>query len=466
MKEPREILSQFAQNTTAHGFSQLIKSKGNILRVFWIALIIGCNGYILINMKTLIEHYQKKSISTSVYIKNDASSAFPVVVLCNVNIINKDKIDKILIEIKKMNKNKGRNITATINSQTIAELQLFINDQVFDYGTQFDQLFISCKLFQVKDCRIKKFWEKIWHPMYGTCFVFNDVFYQNGTKKDIVKVLNAGLIGSLDLVLNISQDLYYDTLNIDSGVQLYLGDQGSLYEPLAKGYSLSPGFSHILSLKKKEIYRVDPFQNNTCVKHQRVQFYGQGQRIVTKYDPDLCTFHCLAKTLLKHCRCARPELPYVYPNIPLCNDSSRFCMKSVFEKLSLGEIGCLKQCQAPCREIKYFVDHTFLQFPNLVSKNKYGKSLPNLRENLMRVQIFFNTLNVQVWEEKVLYKIENLLGNIGGQLGLFSGVSVITIFEFTFLIFLFAQYFLNGQHVRKSDDDLRIDTEAATGDVL
>ena len=101
--------------------------------------------------------------------------------------------------------------------------------------------------------------------MYGTCFVFNEGFYQNGTKKDILKVPNVGMIGSLDLALNISQDLYYDVLNIDAGAQLYLGDQGSLYEPLAKGYSLSPGFSHILSLSKKEIYRVDPFKNNTCV---------------------------------------------------------------------------------------------------------------------------------------------------------------------------------------------------------
>ena len=459
MTDPGEILSQFAQNTTAHGFSKLVKSKGNIHRVFWITIIIGCNGYMLMNIKTLTEYYQKKSISTSIYFKNDVSPVFPVVVLCNVNIINKDKINKILIEIQKMNQNKGRNITASINLQTIAELQLFINEQIFDYGTQFDELFISCKLFKVKNCRTAKFWEKIWHSMYGTCFVFNEAFYQNGTRKSIAKVPNAGLIGSLELVLNISQDLYYDVLNTDAGVQLYLGDQGSFYEPLAKGYSLSPGFSHILSLKKEEIYRVDPFKNNTCVKHRRVQLYGQGQRIVTKYDPDLCPFHCLAKTLLKYCKCARPELIYVYPNITFCNDSSKDCLKNILQKLSLGKIGCLKQCQPACREIKYLVEHKFLQFSNLVNKSKYGESRPSSRENLMRVKIFFNTFNVKVWEEKVLYKIENLLGDIGGQLGLFSGVSVITIFEFISLMFVFVQYFSKRKHVRKSNDDLRIDKQ-------
>ena len=77
----------------------------------------------------------------------------------------------------------------------------------------------------------------------------------------------------------------------------------------------------------------------------------------------------------------------------------------------------------------------------------------------MRVQIFFNTFNVKVWEEKVFYKIENLLGDIGGQLGLFSGFSVITVFEFIFLMFVFAQYFSNRKDVRKSSDDLRIDKQ-------
>ena len=451
MKRPREILIEFAQSTTAHGFSQLVNSKGIIQRLFWISLIIGCNGYILMNIKKLVENYQNKFISTNVYFKSNASPAFPVVVLCNANIIRKDAVDKILKEIEKMNQRKGRNTTATISLATIIELQLAIYDKIFKYGTKFDDFFIRCKLFNTRNCRMKKYWDKIWHPSYGTCFVFNEDFHQNGSTKNIMKVPNVGPIGSLEMVLNISQDLYYDFFNADAGVHLYLGDQGSLYQPLTKGYSLSPGLSHILSLKKKEIYRVDPFKNDTCVKHQRIQFYSQGQRLVTKYDPDLCTFNCLTVTLLKYCNCSHPELPFLYPNSPICNDSSKLCIRDTRLKISQGEIGCLKQCQPPCQEIDYLVKHSFLQFPSLANQDKYNKSLLQSRENLMRVQIFFNTINVEVWEEKVLYKIENLLGDIGGQLGLFSGASVMTIFEFVVLTFLFVRYFSKIKHETKSD---------------
>lgn len=53
-----------------------------------------------------------------------------------------------------------------------------------------------------------------------------------------MKVPNVGPIGSLEMVLNISQELYNNFFNAEAGVYLYLGDQGSLYQPLTKGYSL------------------------------------------------------------------------------------------------------------------------------------------------------------------------------------------------------------------------------------
>lgn len=144
MKQLREILIEFGQTTTVHGFSQLINSKGIIHRLFWITLIIGCKGYILMNMKKLVEYYQKKFISTNVYFKSNASPAFPVVVLCNANIIRKDAMDKILKEIEKMNRRKGRNTRATISLATITELQLEIYNEIFKYGTNFDDfLFVT-----------------------------------------------------------------------------------------------------------------------------------------------------------------------------------------------------------------------------------------------------------------------------------------------------------------------------------
>ena len=56
--------------------------------------------------------------------------------------------------------------------------------------------------------------------------------------------------------------------------------------------------------------------------------------------------------------------------------------------------------------------------------------------------MLFNSINVEVWEERVMYNFESLLSDIGGQLGLLSGILVITLFEFIYLMFLLAKYFV------------------------
>lgn len=439
MRRPRKILYDFAQTTTAHGFSQVANSKNIIQKLFWIVLVTGCNLYIILNTITFIDTYNRKSTSTNVYLRKEMSSIFPVVVLCNVNIINSAKRDEILREINEMNRMKGQNISAKINFRTITELQLSIGDRIFNYSTMFDRFFISCKLFHFKNCKEERYWEKIWHPHYGTCFAFNDDRYKNGSIKQLEMISEVGILSPLELVLNISQGLYYD-LDVDAGVRLYLGDQGSFYQPLKKGYNLSPGFSYVLPFRKQKVFRVDPFNSNTCMKHHTVKFYSQEQSLVTKYDTNLCSYDCIASIMIKYCNCTNFELPYMYPNIPIC-DRPNICKANIQNNNSKEIIGCLKKCQPPCEETNYLGDLTFLQFPNLINKNKYGESFSLIRENLIRVQMFFNSMNVEVWEERVIYNFENLLADIGGQLGLLSGISIITLFEFIYVMFLLAKHF-------------------------
>lgn len=94
-----------------------------IQKLFWIVLVTGCNLYLILNTITFIDTYNRKLTSTNVYLRKEMPSIFPVVVLCNVNIINSDKKDKILKKINEMNRIKGRNMSAKFDFRTITELQ-------------------------------------------------------------------------------------------------------------------------------------------------------------------------------------------------------------------------------------------------------------------------------------------------------------------------------------------------------
>ena len=449
MRKPKAILRDFAETTSIYGFLQIVNSKNAFQRLFWIILVICCNIYLILNIDMFIRSYELKTISNKLSLKQDTTPVFPVVVLCNVNIIRNDKIVELLNEIETINRMKGQNSTAKIDFEAITAIHMTIENRIFEYGTMFDDFFISCKLFAAKNCKMENYWTKFWHPQYGTCFAFNDPFEQKGSQKQLVKVPNVGILGSLEVVLNISQNLYYHPLVHDAGAKLFIGTQGAFYDIQTKGYNLAPGFSHALSIRKKEIYRADPHQNKACVEDYSFRFPAQAPQYITKYNIEMCAYFCLATEVMESCNCTYFDTQHFYPNASICDDSSSTCLENIQDMYFRREIDCIKKCQPPCQEKIYLTDLTSLEFPNLVSKNNYGK--PDIDKNLMKISIFFNSINVEVWEEMVLYKWENLLADIGGQLGLLSGISVISCFELLVLFFSFAKYCLRRSPKSKKD---------------
>ncbi|CAH2302822.1 Acid-sensing ion channel 2 [Pelobates cultripes] len=50
-------------------------------------------------------------------------------------------------------------------------------------------------------------------------------------------------------------------------------------------------------------------------------------------------------------------------------------------------------------------------------------------ENILVLDVFFEALNYETIEQRKAYEVAGLLGDIGGQMGLFIGASILTILE-------------------------------------
>ena len=58
------------------------------------------------------------------------------------------------------------------------------------------------------------------------------------------------------MLINITQDDYSKKLTQEAGVRIAIGDQGKNSEPYQRGFSLAPGFSYYIALKKvSKMYR-------------------------------------------------------------------------------------------------------------------------------------------------------------------------------------------------------------------
>ena len=441
IRKLRDIFSQFADTTTAHGYTHIVNVSHNYLKIFWIVILIACHACVVLNIVLLVTQYLEKSVTTSVYFENELSPPFPVIVVCNENKFKKDRIGDLFYEIKKHNDKMG-NISGNISLVDEMGLQDSLEEKLFDYGTSFDEFIHSCSLYSRLDCKSRYYWDRTWSYNYGACFVFNDAYYKNGTNKNLFRVANTGPYESLQVVFNVNQNQYYENMTHNAGMQIYIGDQGSFYHVTHHGYALSPGFAYRIQLRKRKILRVDPFNNGTCVKSKRYDFYGLGQNFVLKYDPELCGFICLAKSLITNCNCILGQLPKIDNTTKICSFEKDKCRMNSIQKFLTGKMACLGKCRPSCEETSFQPTITSMQFPNIAAIKQHNMSIIQARENLIKIQVFYKSVSVEYWKERVPYALQNLLADIGGQLGLMVGISILTIFEFFCLFKTILEHFV------------------------
>ena len=67
-------------------------------------------------------------------------------------------------------------------------------------------------------------------------------------------------------------------------------------------------------------------------------------------------------------------------------------------------------------------------------KRFHNYTVQDLARNMAKVDIFFGSSSITDVEEVVAYDFDNLLGDIGGVMGLFLGASIFTTMEFITLL--------------------------------
>ncbi|XP_008172064.2 acid-sensing ion channel 1 isoform X3 [Malaclemys terrapin pileata] len=90
-------------------------------------------------------------------------------------------------------------------------------------------------------------------------------------------------------------------------------------------------------------------------------------------------------------------------------------------------------CEMPCNVTRFGKELSMVKIPSKASAKylakKYNKSEQYIGENFLVLDIFFEALNYETIEQKKAYEVAGLLGDIGGQMGLFIGASILTVLE-------------------------------------
>ncbi|KAJ7375233.1 ligand-gated sodium channel [Desmophyllum pertusum] len=320
-------------------------------------------------------------------------------------------------------------------------------------GHNFDEMLLSCT-FRGMSCRnyTEWFWTTFWHYKYGNCFVFNSGEV-DGVKVYPLKSNNPGPSQGLNLEINIDQDNYNGRLTPEAGIRVDISAQGEMPFPLERGVSLAPGYATMIGLRKIVKERKDPFNNKRCldtVYRDENNFYTRLFNV--SYSSTACKESCLAYNQLAKCGC----IEYRFPAGQLYTDficsvtdiAQVICIDEVQKLFKDNKLNCTKSCPPPCRMEEFKKSSSFAIWPSekyepffeesISKKNKkfqFTKSGSH-RKNVLKLQVFFEDFDVDVITEQRSYELVAFVSDIGGQLGLWIGFSVLTVAEFLELVML------------------------------
>ncbi|KAK0046492.1 amiloride-sensitive sodium channel subunit beta [Biomphalaria pfeifferi] len=313
-------------------------------------------------------------------------------------------------------------ITAKLN-QSIVE----------NAGHRKNDFIASCK-FDSRFCSPANF-SYLHNHKYGNCYTFNHL-YEKTTQETKFPGPGHGLV----LELFIDQGQYVANLAPEAGARVVIHKKGTMPFPEDEGIAVMPGQSISIGIRQVTYNRLQP-PHGTCSESQMTTDYYAKYKGTTLSKLS-CLKSCYQDLILETCKCAAPFY-YITENVTVCNMANNVteqCVNHLPQTVPDRYKLCDDLCPQPCSETRYELHSSQAMWPSdqyesyLLQRLKQTNALyirvDNSQKEFAKIQIYYQDLIYQEITEQKSYESMNLISDFGGQLGLWLGLSAITIGEF------------------------------------
>ena len=436
MSQLKYEMKQFAENTSLHGMAGIINSKRSPwIRLAWLlSFLFMLATYLFMLSQTVIEYFQYPVVTNVEYRTTD-SIAFPSVTICNFNFHRYSAIANSNIGLY------AYQLLSTI--RTLPEPSDPVNMSEVDwvplereFAHQPEDMYLGCAFDSQQQTPCNVNIEVTWTKSpRGHCHTFNSqkLINKYGAK---VTTRSGGNYG-LDILINVEA---YDYLNLvsTSGIRVLVHDPHVLPDVKEMGFAVSAGTETLVAVKKTFVKRLpEPYAKppNLC-ENTKAESYKNPLKYFSHYSLSACLRECRIKNQLYICGCA----PHTYggENVTVCSYqqfvSCSFDAEGTYDADPSIEAGC--GCLPTCEETIYDASVSSSRMPNDYSKEALAKSLniqqinaSNIDKNIISMKVFFEEMRYTLIEQQSVYTWVSLFGELGGQLGLCLGASVLTTVE-------------------------------------
>ncbi|XP_007942168.1 acid-sensing ion channel 5 [Orycteropus afer afer] len=428
----------FAISTSFHGVHNIVRNHNKIRKVIWLVVVLGSVLLVVWQIHSRLVNYFTWPTTTSVEVQYVEKMEFPAVTFCNLNRFQTGPVEKFgvifflwsivskVLHLQEISTNStgSREAIDFLTRHKNFSIKEFVKKNGFYLN---DSTLLECDFFG-KQCGPKDFAHVF--TEYGNCFTFNHGENIQARKK--VSVSGRGL----SLLFNVNQEEFTDDPAVgflDAGIIFDIHSPKKVPHFGGLGLSSPVGMHAWVTISQvKTVHQEYPW--GECNPNIKLQDFSS-------YSTSGCLKECKAQHIEKQCGC----LPFLLPGNMVECDLHKFynCVSPVLDYIEAKGLCTMgthnSTCPVACEETEYPATITYSTFPShkalkYLSK-KLNQSQEYIRENLVHIEINYSDLNYKITQQQKAVSVSELLADVGGQLGLFCGASMITIIEIIEYIF-------------------------------
>ncbi|KAM7006001.1 acid-sensing ion channel 1B isoform 1-T1 [Tautogolabrus adspersus] len=421
-------LAAFCSGCSLHGANHVFveDKKFGIRQGLWAVVFTLALSAFLFQVADRIIYYLQYDRITMLDEKVANNMTFPAVTICNYNLIRKSQMsysDLIFMgPLLGFEEGMAPGFPLAPEPDRPPGSRFSLDEFFSRTRHRMEDMLLECN-FRGLDCGPENFREIF--TRYGKCYTFNSG--QDG--RPLLVTMKGGMGNGLELMLDIQQDEYLpvwgetDETSFEAGikVQIHTQDEPPFIDQL--GFGVAPGFQTFVSCQEQRLTYLPPPWGDCKATPMDSDFFNT-------YSITACRIDCETRYLVENCNCRMVHMP---GDAPYCTpEQYKECADPALDFLVERDNDyCV--CETPCNMTRFGKEMSFVKIPSKASAKylakKFNKTEQYISDNILVLDIYFEALNYETIEQKKAYELAGLLGDIGGQMGLFIGASILTILE-------------------------------------
>lgn len=391
-----ERINDILKDSSLPGISRIIKIQNKLIKFIWVILLILLYYWCGIFLASTIKGYLDYEVVSNINVYHELSSPFPAISFC---IYSK-------------------------NVPNISEFMFYC--------------FLDFKKYSWEDFQIYSFFDQV-------CYRFNSGKNYYNKNVEVITTTRTEPSAGFQIALNSKGYTFNEygpfkiKLFIQNSTTVFRRDQSYNIEA---GILIPAGTTYIKIEREFDEKLTLPYNN--CVKQDTndyvsnlFQFFIYNNKTYLQKD---CFDLCIEEILKTSCNCSadlgKTSVCFEKPDISKCIWQMYYAFKE--RKLKFPD-QCYLKCPLECDYLYIKTEQIYLG----IFSDDYLKSInfsDSIKDDLIYINIYYPYLQYRLLKEIPKLKAFDLISNIGGVVGLFTGVCFISLGE---IVELFSEIFIS-----------------------